>query len=207
MSATAVRTIAISSVAILGLSLGGAQHAESQTRSRQIGPAVFGGTGTRADRPGGLDLSAQLFISYDDDVLADQGAGGLDRPRSASSGDGRGTLSGLSVGLQYAHVGREYGLAQETNNSLNYYPDLDDLTTTYHQVGATFVQRFGRRYQHPREPVRCVFAALFDAALSGAAAGRSRPRGLAGWRRAWRRLTSIPRSSNARVSDTEATLS
>ena len=153
MNATAVRTIAISSVVILGLSLGGAQHAESQTRSRTIGPAVFGGTGTRADRPGGLDLFGQLFISYDDDVLADQGAGGPDRPRSASAAEGReGLYSGLWLGLQYAHVGESTNVHMETNNALNYYPDLESLTTSYHQASATFVQRFGSRYSIRARP-------------------------------------------------------
>ena len=180
MSATAVRTIAISSVAILGLCLGGAQHAESQTtRSRQIGPAVFGGTGTRADRPGGLDLSAQLFTSYDDDVLADQGRNGIDGPRSGGARwpvfrDCRSACSTLA--LAGART-----LARRRTTQLNYYPDLDDSTTSYHQAGATFVQPIRQPLHHPREPIRCLFAALFDAALSGAAAGRSRRRWLAGW--------------------------
>ena len=144
MSAMAVRTIAISSVAILGLCLGGVQHAESQTtRSRQIGPAVFGGTGTRADRAGGLDLSAQLFTSYDDDVLADQGRNGVDGPRS---GDHGGLYTGMSLGLQYARIGRSTDFSAQTYNSLNYYPDLDDLTTTYYQANASFLHRFGTRY-------------------------------------------------------------
>jgi hypothetical protein len=139
MSATVVRPIAISSVAILGLCLGGARHAESQTRS----PAIFGGTGTRADRPGGLDLSAQLFTSYDDDVLADQRESGVDRPRSVGAD---GLYTGLSLGLQYAHVGRRTNFTAQTSNSLNYFPGLDDLTTRYHQAGATLISRFGNRY-------------------------------------------------------------
>ena len=107
MSRTAVRTFACSSLAILGLCLVGAQRAESQTRrSRQIGPAVFGGTGTRADRSDGLDLFGQLFISYDDNVLADQSPGGPDRPRPARGAEGQaGLYTGLWAGLQYAHVG------------------------------------------------------------------------------------------------------
>jgi hypothetical protein len=143
MSATAVRPIAISCVALLGLCLGGARHAESQTRSSQIGPAIFGGTGTRADKPGGLDLSAQWFGSYDDDVLADQRRSAIDQPRSAEAS---GLYTGLSLGLQYYHVGRNTNFTAHTSNSLNYYPDLDDLTTTYHQVGGTVSHRFGRRY-------------------------------------------------------------
>ena len=152
MNANAARTIVTTSVVILGISLGGAQRAECQTRSKTIGPAVFGGTGTRADKPGGLDLFGQLFISYDDDVLADQGAGGPDRPRSAGSAGGReGLYSGLFLGLQYAHVGESTDVHIETNNALNYYPGLE-TRTSYHQVGATFVQRFGRRYSLRARP-------------------------------------------------------
>ena len=144
MSATAVRTIAISSVAILAVCLGSAQHAESQTtRSRQIGPAVFGGTGTRADQPGGLDLSAQLFTSYDDDVLADERRRGIEGSRTASA---EGFYSGLSIGLQYAHLGRSTQFRAYTDNYVNYYPDLDDLMTSYHQAGATLTSQLGRRY-------------------------------------------------------------
>ena len=147
MNATAVRTIATSSVVILGLSLGGVQHAESQTRSRTIGPAVFGGTGTRADRPGGLDLYGQLFVSYDDDVLADDSVGGPDRPGSAGPAEERGGLyTGFWIGLQYARVSESTNVHLETNHSLNYYPDLESLTTSYHQAGATFVRRFGSRF-------------------------------------------------------------
>ena len=144
---TVSRTIAISSVVALGLSLCGAQDAESQTsQRRQIGPAVFGGTGTRADRLGGLDLFAQLFVSYDDQVLADQD-GAPDRSRSARATEGQGGVySGLSAGLQYAHVGQSSNVNMEGNSALNYYPDLGDLTTSYHQASATFLQRFGGRY-------------------------------------------------------------
>ena len=126
---------------------------QTQTRSRQIGPAVFGGTGTRADRPGGLDIFGQLFISYDDDVLADQGAGGTDRPTSARPAEGRsGLYSGFWIGLQYAHVGESTNVRLETNNSLNYYPDLESLTTSYHSASATFVQRFSSRYSMRARP-------------------------------------------------------
>ena len=153
MNVPAVRTIAIAPVVILGLCLGGAQHAESQPRSRTIGPAVFGGTGTRADRPGGLDLFGQLFISYDDDVLADQSAGGPDRPRLANSAERRGGLyPGFWIGLQYARVGESTDLHMETNHSLNYYPDLESLTTRYHQASGTFVHRFGSRYNVRARP-------------------------------------------------------
>ena len=34
-----------------------------------------------------------------------------------------------------------------TDNSVNYYPDVDGLTTSYHQAGATLVSRLGRRYR------------------------------------------------------------
>jgi hypothetical protein len=153
MNATAVRTIAISSAVIVGLCLGGAQHAEAQTRARTIGPAVFGGTGTRADRPGGLDLFGQLFVSYDDDVLADQSAGGPDRPRSANASEGReGLYSGFFLGLQYLRLGESTNVHLETTHSLNYYPDIENLTTSYHQAGATFVQRFGSRYSIRARP-------------------------------------------------------
>ena len=145
MSATAVRTIAISSVAIVAVCLGAAQHAESQTtRSRQIGPAVFGGTGTRADQPGGLDLSAQLFTSYDDNVLADERRSGIGGPRTVGA---EGFYSGLSIGLQYAHFGQSTEFRAYTDNSVNYYPDMDGVTTSYHQAGATLVSRLGRRYR------------------------------------------------------------
>ena len=143
MSATAVRPIAISSVAILGLCLAGVRPAEAQTRTSQIGPAIFGGTGTRADKPGGLDLSAQWFGSYDNDVLADQRRSAIDGPRSAQAD---GLYTGLSLGLQYSKVGRNTNFTAQTSNSLNYYPAVDGLTTTYHQVGGTVVHRLGRRY-------------------------------------------------------------
>ena len=142
MSATAVR-ITISSVAILAACLCSAQHAESQTtRSRQIGPAVFGGTGTRADQPGGLDLSAQLFTSYDDNVLADERRRGNEGSRTASA---EGFYSGLSIGLQYAHLGPSTQFRVYTDNSVNHYPDLD-MITSYHQAGATLTSQLGRRY-------------------------------------------------------------
>ena len=144
-SATAVRTIAISSVATVAVCLGAAQHAESQTtRSRQIGPAVFGGTGTRADQPGGLDLSAQLFTSYDDNVLADERRNGVGGRRTVGA---EGFYSGLFVGLQYAHFGQNTEFQAYTDNAVNYYPDMDGVTTSYHQAGATLVSRFGRRYR------------------------------------------------------------
>ena len=91
-----------------------------------MGPAVFGGTGTRADKPGGLDLYGQLFTSYDDDVLADQSGRRTHRPRSADSAAG--LYPGFSVGLQYSRPGRSTGLNAWASNSVNYYPDLDDLT-------------------------------------------------------------------------------
>ena len=90
-----------------------------------------------------MDLSAQLFGSYDDGVLADESRTALDRPRSAEA---NGLYTGLSLGLQYSHVGRNTNFTAQTSNSLNYYPGLDDLTTTYHQVGGTVVHRLGRRY-------------------------------------------------------------
>ena len=73
-----------------------------------MGPAVFGGTGTRADKPGGLDLYGQLFASYDDGVLADESGGGSTRPKASGSADG--LYPGLSVGLQYFRPGRNADL-------------------------------------------------------------------------------------------------
>ena len=87
-----------------------------------MGPAVFGGTGTRADKPGGLDLYAQLFTSYDDAVLADQSGGGSTRPTESGSADG--LYPGLSVGLQYFRPGRSTDFLAWGSSAVNYYPDL-----------------------------------------------------------------------------------
>ena len=109
-----------------------------------MGPAVFGGTGTRADKPGGLDLYGQLFASYDNDVLADQSGGGS--PRRTESGSADGLYPGLSVGLQYFRPGRNAGLNGWASSSVNYYPYLNDLTTTYYDAGLSFDGRFGSRF-------------------------------------------------------------
>ena len=185
MNATAVRTIATSSVVILGLSLGGAQHAESQTRSRTIGPAVFGGTGTRADRPGGLDLYGQLFVSYDDDVLADQGAGGPDRPGSASPAEERGGLySGLWAGSPVCSRGREHRRAHRDEQRAQLLSRPRESDDELPSGRCDICPAVWQPISDPREPFRCVFATLFDATVPGAAPARSRPHGLFGWCRA-----------------------
>ena len=148
MSASAVRPIAISSVAILGLFLGGAQPAESQSgrhsRLSSEGPVL--------ERTGQEDwtCTAQLFTSYDDDVLADQRRRGVDGPTSSVGASG--IYSGLSAALQYAHVGKSTDIRGYSNTSVNYYPDLAHATTTYHQAGATVISRFGRRYTFRASP-------------------------------------------------------
>jgi hypothetical protein len=150
MGDAAVRPFLISSVALLGLWLGVA-CAESQTRPRRIGPAVFGGTATRAAKPGGgLDLSAQLFGAYDDDVLADQNGSTSRRPTRAGSADG--LFSGLGIALRYARPGDRADFRSWANSAVNYYPDLRDLTTTYHQVGLSFAAPFGRRFSMYASP-------------------------------------------------------
>jgi hypothetical protein len=42
-------------------------------------------------------------------------------------------------------VGESNDVQMETNHSLNYYPDLESLTTSYHQASATFFHRFGNK--------------------------------------------------------------
>ena len=143
MGDTAVRTCAVLSVAMVGLWLGVARAESQPTRAGRMGPAVFGGTGTRADKPGGLDLYAQLFTSYDNAVLADQSGSGSTRPKGSSSVDG--LYPGLSVGLQYARPSRSIDFLASGSSSVNYYPDLD-LTNTYHQIALSLTRRFGRRF-------------------------------------------------------------
>ena len=151
------------SVAILGLCSGGAQHAESQTRTSQIGPAVFGGTGTRADKPGGLDLSAELFGSY-----YDRRAGGSEKERSRPPevGSGRWTCTpGCRSAFNTPHRPEHelHGAHQQLAQLLSRPGRPDDHLPS------------GRRHCGPpirqalhdiREPVRFLFAELFDAALS-----------------------------------------
>ena len=142
MGDTAVRTCAVLSVAMVGLWLGVARAESQTTRAAKMGPAVFGGTGTRADKPGGLDLYAQLFASYDDAVLADQ-SGGSTQPTESSSASG--LYPGLSAGLQYVRPGRSIDFQTWGSSAVNYYPDLD-RTTTYHQIALSLTGRFGRRF-------------------------------------------------------------
>ena len=146
MGDTAVRTSVVLSVAMVGM-MGlwlGVACAESQTtRKREMGPAVFGLTGTRADQPGGLDLYGQLFASYDDDVLADQSVGS---PRRTESSAADGLYPGFSVGLQYFRPGRNTGLNGWASSALNYYPNLNNQTTTYYDAGLSFEGRFGSRF-------------------------------------------------------------
>ena len=97
MGDTAVRTCAVLSVAMVGLWLGVARAESQTTRATEMGPAVFGGTGTRADKPGGLDLYAQLFTSYDDAVLADQSGG--DPPAQGSPAPQMGSIQGSRSGF------------------------------------------------------------------------------------------------------------
>jgi hypothetical protein len=142
----------IASVAILELWLGvaRAECQTGQTATSQTWPAVFGGTETRAAAPGGLDLSAQLFAAYDDDLLADQTGNAPDRPTLASSADG--FYSGLAVTLLYARPGDRANFRSWTNNGLNYYPALKDLTTTYHEVGLAFSTPLGKRFSIDASP-------------------------------------------------------
>ena len=150
MGDTAVRTSVVLSVAMVGM-MGlwlGVECAESQTtRKRVMGPAVFGGTGTRADKPGGLDIYGQLFASYDDDVLADQNVGS---PRRTESSAADGLYPGFSVGLQYFRPGRNTALNGWASSALNYYPYLNNQTRTYYDAGLSFEGRFGRFTLHAR---------------------------------------------------------
>ena len=82
-------------------------------------------------------------------ILRQRRAGGsaTERNRPPQVGSGRWAVhrtvarpSGTS------HVGRNTNFTAQTSNSLNYYPAVDGLTTTYHQVGGTVVHRLGRRY-------------------------------------------------------------
>ena len=187
--------------------MAGAASAESQTRSRQIGPAVFGGTGTRADKPGGLDLSAQLFVSYDDDVLADQSGGGPDRPgvRPVCCRNVGDCTPGFRSAFSTPGVGRNTTFTVETNQLAQLLSRTStSLTTTYHQVGrhcgppvrqAVHDARAAHSLRI-RRTIRCGF---FLAPLPVDPASR----------RTWmapsrQRLMSIPRSSSARVFDTAA---
>ena len=135
----------VASVPILVLCLAGARG-ECQTAPRKTGPAVFGGTATRADEPGGLDLSTELFTAYDDDVLRGQqgGGGASNRPRPASSAEG--LYSGFGIGLLYARPGDRASFRSWANSSLTYYPVLRDLTTRNHDVGLDFSTPLGRQF-------------------------------------------------------------
>jgi hypothetical protein len=142
MGDTAVRTSVVLPVAMMGLWLGVACAESQTTRKREMGPAVFGLTGTRADKPGGLDLYGQLFASYDDDVLAEQS---VESPRPTESGKA-GLYPGFSVGLQYFRPGRTTGLHGWASSALNYYPNLNNQTTTFYDAGLSFEGRFGSRF-------------------------------------------------------------
>ena len=147
-----------------------------------MGPAVFGGTGTRADSRAGWTFLGNSSYPMTTTFWRIRAPEGADRPRSARAA--RGTRGIVHRALGRAPVcprGREYQRAHGDKQLAQLLSRLDGLTTSYHQASATFIQRFGSRYTHPRAPFRCVFAELFDATLPGAAATRSRRRGLIGW--------------------------
>lgn len=133
-------------------------RAEGQTAvTPKTWPALFGGAEARGvpEREGGLDLTAELFGGYDDDVLAGQGGGG---PRLASTAAG--FSSGLEVGFQYARPGLLYASPAGRgdfrawgNSSIRHYPSLDDLTGTYLRFGLELSAPLNRRltlYASPR---------------------------------------------------------
>ena len=128
-----MRTSIISSVAVFTLCIG-VGRAECQ---------LFGGAETRNAAGDGLDLAAQVYGAYDDDVLAGATAGAPLGQQTAFLPQS-GFYSGLAIGLAYGHSGDISTFRSWANSGVGYSPSHSDLTTIYHQAGLGFSTRLGR---------------------------------------------------------------
>lgn len=142
-----MRTFLIGSMVAFGLCVG-INPAESQTLTPTAPPAtqsaIYGGAETRNSPTDGLDLSIQAYEAYDDNVLTSDVGGELLPGVPLGSGIA-GFYSGVGVQLGYAHSGEHVGFRSWAGSSLAYYPELQDLTSLYHQVGFQLSGRAGRR--------------------------------------------------------------
>jgi hypothetical protein len=105
------------------------------------GSAVFGGAQARGlgERQAPWNLLFQVFGGYDDDVLAESSGRGTNQQQLASASGGLAT--GLSAGLSYSRMGlfrrpgAEGGFRAWVDNSVRYYPGLENVTGRYHRAG------------------------------------------------------------------------
>jgi hypothetical protein len=102
---------------------------------------LFGGDGGPPTGHG-LDLSASVFVGWDDNVTAGDGGGlGVGDPRFQQSS----TYQGASFGLSYRHSWRRVAFGAGASSSLRYYPELGDLTSLNHGASAGISVRLTSR--------------------------------------------------------------
>jgi hypothetical protein len=106
-------------------------------------PAIFAGAEKRDENPDGLAALVELFQGYDDNVTASESGGSPERPPQADTVGGM--YSGLNVGVQYLALGDGGQFRSWVNSAVRYYPDLQGVTASYHQVGATLSRSLSRR--------------------------------------------------------------
>lgn len=174
----------LSTIVVLASSVCLVGRAEGQTTTTtpQTWPATFGGAQVRGvpARDGGLELVAQVFGGWDDNVLADQAGGG---PRLASLDAG--FTAGIQAGLLFSRPGLLYerptargDFRTWVNTTVRHYPSLDNLTGTSVRFGLETSAPVSRRLTFtfspqvdysPRYSMQLVSAPLQDDPLAAAA--------------------------------------
>jgi hypothetical protein len=87
-----------------------------------------------------LEISLSLLEAYDDDVFA--GVGSTVSPTSRGVG---GYFTALQPGLDYKRAGRRLSVGISGASAFRYYPELQDVRSVSHTMGAGFSTQLGRR--------------------------------------------------------------
>lgn len=148
-----MRVPTISAALILSVGVAGRANCQTGLAPPTTSSAIFGRAEARGlpEREGSLDLVVQVFGGYDNDVLADQGAGGTPNQERLSTAAG-GFVSGVGALLSYSRPGllyRRQGALGEfsgwVDSSIRYYPGLGNLTGSYHRLGLQLSAPLNRR--------------------------------------------------------------